>query len=385
MRIIILGTAHPYRGGLSAFNERLARAYSAQGHEVEIYTFTLQYPSFLFPGKTQYTDAAPPQDLTIYRKVHSLNPLNWWKTGREIRRKEPDILIIKFWLPFFSPCFGTIARIVRKNKHTRVVAILDNVIPHEQRTGDKQLIRYFVRSVDGCVAMSRSVLSDWALFDAVKPALLQPHPLYDHYGDAIPVDKAKACLHLPQDAQYALFFGIVRPYKGLDLLIEAFADERLRALNVKLIVAGEFYQSRKPYLEQIQRLNLQEAILLHPYFIPEDRVRLYFNACSIVVQPYKSATQSGVTQIAYHFLKPMLVTDVGALAEMVPHQQVGYVVPPRSEDIAEALVDFFQNDRQAAFVQNISIEKTKYGWENMIEKINEVYTHLLTKTQTKTE
>ena len=369
MKIIILGTAYPYRGGLSAFNERMAREYQRMGHEVEIYTFTLQYPGFLFPGKTQYSDEPAPEDLRIFRKVNSCNPFNWIKVGNEIRRKKPDLMITKFWLPFMGPCFGTIARRVRKNRHTKLISILDNVIPHEHRIGDKMFARYFIRPTDGFVAMSKSVLQDLRLFTQSKPARFCPHPLYDHYGERLPKAEALKLLSLDPGCRYVLFFGFIRAYKGLDLLLEAFADSRLKDLNVKLIVAGEFYGDPQPYLEQIKRLGIGDRVVLATDFIPDHEVNRYFGACDIVAQPYKSATQSGVTQIAFHFEKPMLVTDVGGLAEIVPDGKVGFVVEPDSRQIAGALFRFFSENRQEEFERNLREEKKKYAWTSMTEAI----------------
>ncbi len=312
MKIIILGTAYPYRGGLSAFNERIAYEFQSQGHEVEIYTFTHQYPDFLFPGKTQYSTEPAPEGLKIVRKVHSYNPFNWFKVGHEIKRKKPDLMITKFWLPFMAPCFGTIARIVRRNKHTRLVSILDNVIPHEHRIGDKMFVRYFIRPTDGFVAMSKSVLADLRLFTPDKPAVFSPHPLYDHYGERLSRETALSLLNLSPDNRYVLFFGFIRGYKGLDLLLDAFSDNRLKEDGVKLIVAGEFYGDPEPYLKQIKELGIEDRVILCTDFIPDSEVNRYFSAADIVAQPYKTATQSGVTQIAFHFEKPMLVTNVPA-------------------------------------------------------------------------
>lgn len=365
MKVIIVGTAYPYRGGLSAFNERMAREYQNMGHEVEIYTFTLQYPGFLFPGKTQYSDEPAPEDLRIYRKINSCNPFNWIKVGNEIRRKKADLVIVKYWLPFMAPCLGTIMRRIRKNRHTRIVSVLDNVIPHEKRIGDKMFSRYFVNSVHGFVAMSKSVLQDLNLFDTAKPRQFCPHPLYDHYGERLPKAEAQQLLGLDPNFRYVLFFGFIRAYKGLDLLFDAFADPRLKQQNVKLIVAGEFYGAPEPYLEQLQRLGIGDRVVLATDFIPDHCVNRYFGACDIVAQPYKSATQSGVTQIAFHFEKPMLVTDVGGLAEIVPHGKVGYVVAPDAHEIANSLADYFENNREEDFTAAVREEKKKYAWSSM--------------------
>lgn len=369
MKVIILGTAYPYRGGLSAFNERLAYEYQSMGHEVEIYTFTLQYPSFLFPGKTQYSDGPAPEGLVIHRRVNSCNPFNWVSVGREIAKKRPDLMITKFWLPFMAPCFGTIARCVRRNGHTRCVSILDNVIPHEHRIGDKAFVRYFIGAEDGFVAMSRSVMNDLGLFDVVKPRAFCPHPLYDHYGQVMPKDEAKRMLGLDGGTCYVLFFGFIRDYKGLDLLLDAFADARLKAKNVKLIVAGEFYGDPKPYMEQIARLGIADRVELRTDFIPDSEVNRYFCAADIVAQPYKTATQSGVTQVAFHFERPMLVTNVGGLPEIVPDGKIGFVVEPEARQIADALVRYYSERREQEFVENIKVEKTKYAWSNMTDAI----------------
>lgn len=369
MKVIIVGTAYPYRGGLSAFNERLAYEYLQRGDEVEIYTFTLQYPSFLFPGKTQYSDEPAPKGLTIHRRINSINPFNWLKTGREIARKRPDLLITKFWLPFMAPCLGTIERRVRRNGHTRIVSILDNIIPHEHRPGDRIFARYFVRSTDAFVAMSRSVLDDLNLFDTKKPRRFCPHPLYDHYGDILPKEEARRMIGIDTDGHYVLFFGFIRSYKGLDLLLDAMADPRIAQRDIRLIVAGEFYGDPKPYMEQIERLGIADRIKLCTDFIPDSQVNRYFCAADLVAQPYKSATQSGVTQIAFHFEKPMLVTDVGGLAEIVPDGKIGYVVQPDAHQIADAIVRYYDEQREAPFTEAVRHEKQKYSWDNMLEAI----------------
>ncbi|MFM2291294.1 MAG: hypothetical protein RIS29_1107 [Bacteroidota bacterium] len=368
MKIIIVGTAYPYRGGLAAYNERLAYEYQKQGHDVEIFTFSLQYPSFLFPGKTQYSSEPAPADLKITRNVNSVNPLNWINVASQIRRKSPDLVLIKFWLPFMAPCLGTIARLSRSAK-TKVISILDNIIPHEKRLADKLFASYFVSAVDGFVAMSKSVLADVELFDKRKPKVFCPHPLYDNFGAKLTRKEALAKIGLDENQRYMLFFGFIRDYKGLDLLLRAYADSRFRKMNVKLIVAGEFYNNSEQYFALEKELNLQGEVIWKNDFIPDSEVRYYFSATDLIVQPYKSATQSGVTQIAYHFEKPMLVTNVGGLAEIVPDGKVGYIVEPDAERIADALIDFYTNERFDTFQENILIEKEKYSWQRMTEAI----------------
>ncbi len=373
MKIIILGTAHPYRGGLAAMNERLAKQLLKEGHRVTIYNFILQYPDFLFPGKSQYTDEAPPADLKIVRKVNSVNPLNWIKIGLELKRDKPDLIIVKYWIPFMGPALGTICRLARRNKYTRVICIADNMIPHEKRPGDRIFTTYFSGGVDGFIAMSHEVYNDIAKL--VKSPLRRyiPHPIYDHYGDIISREEALKQLDLEPACRYLLFFGFIRDYKGLDLLLHAMALPGVKERNIKLIVAGEFYTDREFYLNLIRELHLEEKVILHNDYIPNDVVNRYFCASDMVVQPYKTATQSGVTQIGYHFDKPMLVTDVGGLAEIISDKKSGYVVAPDPEAVASAVIDFYDNDRRQSFEEETRRLKQRFEWSNMTKALLELY------------
>ena len=369
MKIIIVGTAFPYRGGLATYNERLAREYAKQGHEVEIITFKLQYPSFLGTGKTQYSAEFAPGDLKINRLIHSMNPFNWIKVGREIRKKSPDKLIFSYWTAFMAPCFGTLARIARQ-PNTKIIGLIHSMIPDAPTVLDKIFPRYFVSAMDGFVAMAESVIDDINHLDSKnKPKVVSPHPIYDHYGEALTKKEASVKLGLYEQKNYILFFGFIRQYKGLDLLLEAFADKRLREYPIRLIVAGEFYENPASYMQQIIRLGLEEFVDLRTKFIPDNEVRNYFSIADLVAQPYRTANQSGISQIAYHFETPMLVTNVGGLAEIVPDGKVGYVVDVEPSQIADALVDFYKNNRSGEFIENIRIEKQKYLWSLMTEAI----------------
>jgi len=373
MKIISIGPAYPYRGGPATFNDRLSQQFTAEGHDIEIYTFTLQYPRFLFPGKTQLTQGPPPENVKISRKINSINPFNWLSTGLKIKKERPDILLIRFWLPFMGPCFGTIARIARSNRHTTIICIFDNVIPHEKRPGDKALTKYFTNSIDGAIVMSQTVLRDLKFFRKEIPVKLSPHPLFDNYGKPVTRSEALSWLNLDPDYSYLLFFGFIRAYKGLDILIEAFSDERLRNRKLKLIIAGEFYEDDTPYRALIKKHHLGNDIIFSDHFIPDSEVTYFFSGADIVVQPYKTATQSGVTQIAFHFEKPMLVTDVGGLREIVADGKCGYVVKPESEAITAALIDYFDNSRKEQFTAGVKQEKEKFSWDKMTDSILEVY------------
>ncbi len=373
MKIVSLGPAYPFRGGLASFNDRLALQFIDEGHDIEVITFTIQYPKILFPGKTQYTEGPAPAGVSITRRLNSVNPFSWISTGMHIRKKKPDILLLRYWLPFMGPALGTAARIARSNRHTRVICIFDNVVPHEKRPGDKLLTSYLTGSIDGAVVMSRTVLDDLRSFRENIPVKLSPHPLFDNYGDRTSKKEAAAGLNLDPGYSYLLFFGFISAYKGLDLLIEAFSSEKLRNRGLKLIIAGEFYEDDKPYLELIKKYSLENEILIYDHFIKDNEVSYFFSIADLVVQPYRSATQSGVTQIAFHFEKPMLVTDVGGLREIVPDGKCGYVVNPDADSIAKAIADFYDNDRERSFSEGVKDEKEKFSWSRMTASILEVY------------
>ena len=374
MKITILGPAHPYRGGLASIMEIMARTFQRRGDEVDIKTFTLQYPSLLFPGESQTVATPPPADLRICRCVNTMNPLNWVRVGRRIRRERPDFVLMKYWTPFMAPCFGTIARIARGNGYTKVLCQIDNVEPHERHLTDKPFNRYYLHSVDGFVYMSEQVHSELRAYSDA-PALFSPHPLFENFGER--VERSEACVRLGLDPanRYVLFFGLIRDYKGLDLLLDAWAQLRRagRTEGRRLIVAGEFYTAREPYLNRIADNGLQDEVLLHDRFIPDDDVKYYFSAADFVVQPYKTATQSGVTQIAYQFCVPMVVTAVGGLPEIVPDGRVGYVCPPTAEGVAAAMDRLYEGDALKRFRENCVEERRRFSWEEMCSRVTELY------------
>lgn len=365
MKIIILGTAWPYRGGLATFNERLARQFMSEGHEVEVWTFTLQYPSFLFPGKTQYTNEPAPRDLVIRRELNSCNPFNWIRVGRAVRKAAPDLLICCYWMSFFAPSYGLVSKMAHRNGKTKCVALVHNMIPHEPSILDKLFAPYFVKRQNGFVALSESVVKDIEAISHQHSAVSSPHPIYDHYGERMTKEEACNALGLDGKKDYMLFFGLVRAYKGLDLLLDAFGKVKDSLPNLQLIIAGEFYEDEDKYRTQIANLGLTERVIIRNEFVPDGDLRKYFGAADLIVQPYKTATQSGVTQVAFHFEKPMLVTNVGGLGEIVHDHKMGYACAPNAEDIAEDLMDYYQNKRQEAYTAYLQKEKTKYAWSNM--------------------
>ena len=368
-KVIIIGPAHPLRGGLASFNERLARQFQSQGFNTSIYTFSLQYPSFLFPGTTQYSTEPKPLDLNIKVCINSINPFSWIKVGLELKKIQPDIIVVRYWLPFMGYCLGTILRIVKRNKHTKIICIADNIIPHEKRIGDTQFTKYFVKPIDAFITMSEKVMQDLKKFTN-KPAQQIVHPLYDNFGEPLNKQEARKHLSLPQNENIILFFGFIRKYKGLDLLLEAMSllKSKQTTTNIKLLIAGEFYEDQKLYDNLIAQLNISSSLILKTDFIPDSEVKYYLSAADFVIQPYRNATQSGVTPLAYHFNKPMLVTNVGGLPDLVPDYKVGLIAEPTAISIAEKIIELYQLGEQY-FLPHLLEEKKKYSWSILLDKI----------------
>ncbi len=366
--ILIIGPAHPLRGGLATFNQRLCKQFIDEGHQCAIVSFSLQYPSFLFPGTTQYSTEPPPDGIKIHTLINSVNPINWIVTGTKIKKLSLDLIIVRYWLPFMGPALGTILRQVKKNKHTKVVCIADNIIPHEKRPGDFVFTKYFLISCDAFVTMSEKVLVDLRQFEKDKPAQLVHHPLYDNFGPIILKPAARQLLGIDANEKIILFFGFIRQYKGLDLLLNAMADARIQKEKIKLLIAGEFYEDAQPYHELIKELHLEDSVILKTNFIPDSEVKNYLCAADCVVQPYKNATQSGVTPLAYHFEKPMIVTNVGGLPALVPHEKVGLVVEPNAADIANGIIRFYEMGEDY-FLPGLREEKMKYSWQHLTRSI----------------
>jgi glycosyltransferase involved in cell wall biosynthesis len=373
-QLIIMGPAWPLRGNLAAFDEKLAASFSEAEIKTKLSTFSLQYPGFLFPGSTQYSSDPAPEGLTIEVVINSINPFNWIKVGLRIKNEKPDLIIVRYWLPFMGPCLGTILRIVKWNKHTKVIAIVDNIIPHEKRIGDQLFTKFFVGGVDGFLTMSKKVQNDVKTFTN-KPSCVSPHPIYDHFGETMPKVEARKLLNLEENDKVILFFGFVRAYKGLDLLIEAMNEPAIKEAGIKLVIAGEFYEAPEPYLAQIENLNLTDTVSVYNKYIGEKEVKLYASAADFIIQPYKNATQSGVTPMAYHFLKPMLVTNVGGLADTVPHDKVGLVVEPNVQEIAKGIIQLYEKGVDH-FLPNLITEKKKYSWEQMRQSFLTLYQQL---------
>lgn len=374
MNIIIVGPAHPYRGGIAKFNETLALRMTTQGHDVTIINFSLQYPKFLFPGKTQFTDAQPP-DVKNIRLLNSINPFNWFGVARKVIKLKPDLVVFRYWMPFFAPSMGYIAKRVKK-KMIATVALADNIVPHEKHFFDKPFNKYFLKQIDKVVYMSDQVGNDLEDLSYKGKKIMSPHPIYDTYGDGVTKSEACSILNLDNDVKYVLFFGFIREYKGLDLLLKAWREVSVEIKGessgkVKLLVAGEFYDDRQKYDDLLSELGIGDEVVFYDNYIAEDMIKYYFSVADLVVQPYKTATQSGITQVAYSFGVPMIVTNVGGLSEIVPNEKVGFVVEPQSSAISMAIERFFEQNLHDKFHANIQKEKERFTWGAMIKAIIE--------------
>jgi glycosyltransferase involved in cell wall biosynthesis len=370
-KVIIIGPAHPLRGGLATFDHRLAKQFIDEGFDCSIYSYSLQYPSFLFPGTTQYTDEPPPAGIPISSVINSINPLNWIRVGNRLKKLQPHLVIVRYWLPFMGPALGTILRRIRKNKHGKIIAITDNVLPHEKRPGDVSFTKYFLQACDGFITMSEKVMSDLRKFEERKPVKQVLHPLYDNFGLPVSKDEARRKLGVDPSAKLALFFGFIRKYKGLDLLLNAMTDKQIQSEQIKLMVAGEFYEDAKPYMELIKNAGIGSSLILKTNFIPDGDVKYYLSAADVVIQPYRNATQSGVTPLAYHFEKPMIVTNVGGLPSLVPNGKVGLVAEPEPASLAQAILKFYELGENF-FIPHLRSEKEKYSWHRLVEDILEL-------------
>lgn len=374
MKITFLGPAYPYRGGMAAFNERLAKEFLSEGKDVSIHTFTVMYPKCLSRGKKQYSESPPPQGIRITRSVNSVNPLNWISTGLKIKRLQPDILLLRYWSPFFALCLGTIARIVKSNSYTVIISVVDKVQTQKNGIIDKILTRFFIRSLSGAVVLSETVSYDIKNYCPKEfPIVYCPHPLFDIYGRAMPVEEAVKILNLDTSFSYILFFGCIRASKGLDILLKALADSRLINLRIKLIVAGEFRENDLPYRNLINELNIADKVILINNYIKDDEVKLYFSAADMVVQPYKSFGKISVSQIAFQFNKPIVTTGLEELKDIVKNNVTGYIVNPDPSAVAEAISDFYLKDRKADFTKAIIKDKERFRWNKMTAAVIEVF------------
>jgi glycosyltransferase involved in cell wall biosynthesis len=370
MYCVIVSTAYPLRGGIAHFNALLARELDKH-HRVETITFKRQYPALLFPGKTQEETGdsvyAPPAP----QMIDSINPWSWVQVARELRRRNPDLLIFRYWIPFLAPCFGSIAHMTKRGRRTKALMICDNILPHESRPFDAAFTRYCFRQTDYFIVQSDAVERDLNAFWPGAVYRNVPHPVYSIFGQGMEKEKARQLLGISSE-RMMLFFGYIRQYKGLHVLLEALAQV-VQHVPLQLVVAGEFYDDEEPYRVQIRRLGLEQHVMIHSQYLPNEKVGVFFSAADAVVLPYLSATQSGIIQIAYNFDKPVITTNVGGLAEVVRDGLTGFVVAPENPNaLAQAMIRFYRENSEEPFSRHVRTEKGKYSWENFAHAIEDL-------------
>jgi glycosyltransferase involved in cell wall biosynthesis len=369
MKIAYLSTFYPFRGGIAQFNAALFREFE-KNHTIKAFNFKRQYPDILFPGTSQYvTESDIADKIETTRLLDTINPISYLSTANEIAKFAPDIMIMKFWMPFFAPSLGWVSRSMKK-LGTKNFAILDNVIPHERRIGDIALTKFFLNQIDTSFVMSNSVKNDLLTLkpDAKYVDIL--HPLYDHFSAKIDKTLAREKLNIPKDKKVLLFFGLIRDYKGLDLLIDSlkYIDD-----SYHLVIAGEVYGNFEKYQEQINRENLNNKISLNVKYISDNDVPLFFSASDVCVLPYKEATQSGIVGISYHYDLPMIATDVGSLREMIEPYGTGLIVEKaNSELLKDKIIEFFNKDNNI-FINNIKSYKEIANWKILADRIISSY------------
>ena len=374
MNIIIVGTAYPLRGGIAHYNALLAEHLS-QRHAVSTVTFKRQYPTILFPGKTQDEIGGRSHARPAPQLLDSVNPFNWIAVARTIRRQSPDLVIFKYWLPFFGPCFGTVAKLVKRKSSTKVLFICDNVIPHERRFGDVAFTKYAFRQVDYFIVQSDTVERDLQKRFPGATYRKVPHPVYENFGDPIPKQRARQALGIATK-NVLLYFGYVRRYKGLLVLIDAMralVDRSGDNADILLLIVGEFYDDESKYRSRVKELHLERHIRFVSEYVQNEKVATYFSAADVVVLPYLSATQSGIAQIAFHFDKPVIATNVGGLAEVVDNGRTGFIVPAQDSRALAAAIDiFFAEQKGEEFSRRVKEEKKKYSWDHLVQAIEEL-------------
>ena len=370
MKIVLVGPFPPFRGGISDLNAALADHLSKR-HEIHAINFTTQYPKVLFPGKTQFKKGDSAQEVDSIRCLSSINPFSWRKTAYKIIDIDPDLVLFRFWLPFFAPAFSGVAKKIRKYSDATIMVICDNIIPHEERLLDTRLTKRFFGFIDSFIVLSKKVENELLSFIPEAKYKYSPHPIYSIFNNTLSKEQAKAELKLATK-KVLLFFGLIREYKGLDILINAMEKIKTELEDYTLLIVGECYENENKYTELIKKAGITDNVKCHYSFIPDNEVGKYFSAADVVVLPYKTASQSGIVQIAYHFDTPVIVSNVGGLPEIVDEGKTGYCVEPNSNAFAKAIKAFYEKDNISEMNSKISDYKSRFSWDNMVSAIEEL-------------
>ncbi len=374
MRLALVSVAPPYRGGIS-LNSAILLTHLQKTHTVRCFNYTRLYPEFLFPGKTQYETGTPAVNVDSIRCLDSVNPIAWYKTALQILEFRPEAVIFRFWNPFFAPALGTIARLLRKKSpHTRLIALSDNIIPHESHFFDAPLIRFFLKKMDAHIVLSESVERDLLKFIPAAKYSKIHHPVFNVFG--APLSSAQARNKLKITARYViLYFGLVRQYKGLDVLIRATGILKKQFSDFQVLAVGECYGDAGKYEQLISEEGVEDKFSWCNTYVPDQEVGDYFSAADVVALPYHHATHSGVVPLAYHFDKPVVVTRVGGLHEVVKEGQSGFLIDPDSPlALAECLYSNLVSGKFAGMTEGVRRQKEEFSWESFVKGIEELLT-----------
>ncbi len=371
MRVASVGPAYPYRGGIAYFNARLYLALRERGHQVLAVNFTRQYPNVLFPGTTQKEKSRLAPQIPSEQLLDSIGPLSWWRTARRLTRWQPDAVVFHHWMPFFAPSYGSVSRLLRRWSAARIVWICHNITPHERQPGGNLLSRFGLRSAHAFVVMSKPVEEDLLRFRPDAVYRVVPHPAYEPVGQVSKIE-ARRRLGLDPETPVLLFFGYVRPYKGLNILLQALREAR-KSVPVQLVVAGEFYEPLSVYEQQARELGLEKVVHFHNRYVPNEEVPVFFGAADVVVLPYLSATQSGIVPMAYAYGIPVVTTTVGGLPEVVEDGKTGLLVPPgNAQALAEAVVRFYRDEDRARWRKAVEEKRRQLSWDRVAQAVEEL-------------
>ena len=374
-KIIIIGPAYPYRGGNALFVTQTFNVLKDH-FDVKIFNYTLLYPSLLFPGTTQF-DKSEKQLFKVpnERLVNSISPLNWYKDSKRIILEKADLIIFDWWHPFFGFCHGAISSFIKKEYSNKILFITENVVSHEANRIDKILTKIGLRNASMFLALSKNVEEELERFAKGGEIFRSELPIYDCYksDDLLDISKFKSQLGIKKDDQVILFFGYIRKYKGLDILLKAFPKILQKFPNTFLLVVGEFYDKPNSYFNLIEELNISERVKVINQFVPNEEVANYYLSSDVIVLPYRSATQSGILNVAYGFNKPVIVTNVGGLAEFVIEGKTGFVIKPDSEDeIVKGYEDYLRKKDEEIFKENIIEYNHKNSFYNLPKLISQI-------------
>lgn len=366
MNIVVIGPYFPYRGGISDTNQELCETLNKLGHNVNVISFKLLYPSLLFPGRTQFYKENSKQDIKSKRLINSINPFNWINNSRVINDLNPELVISTYWTPFLAPCLSFINNTI--NKNILKIGIVHNAYPHEKNIFQKKLFKIYLKSINKIITLSKNINNQINEISKSKKKIVLFHPIPKKFGKPIKKQIAKKKIGLKKDYNYLLFFGLIRKYKGLDILIESMSEIIKKRNDVKLLIVGENYESIIKYKKLIKKNNLENCISFINHFISEQEIKYWFCSSELVIQPYKKASQSGITPLSFQFETPTVCTNISGLSEYIIDNKDGFLSNPNSNDLAKKILMALNSDL-TLIKKEIRNKKEKLTWNNFVSNL----------------